>query len=102
METALIPKGLEPLGAWIPSAREWWDQHRQERIAWAKAHMLRPGDTVRIDFFLFDAPFAVAYRIRRNEDGRPYTDPDTGDIAMEPPAMQVLDELPPAHLLGGT
>lgn len=98
--TAVIPEGLEPVGVWDCASRVWADQHMQERIDWAKAHMQRPGDTCYAEFYLVDAPFAVLHRVKRNENGRAYLDPFTGGVAMEQPAVQALTELPPAHLLG--
>ena len=76
-----------------------WRRHMAEASEWAKEHLPRAADTFLAAFYLIDAPFAVVHRVRRNENGRAYTDPATGEIATEPPATVMLDELPPAHLL---
>jgi hypothetical protein len=92
----------EPLAVWDTRDGKdslWW-QHWREASKWAPAHIADANSTYRVEFFLVDAPFAVVWRYKRNENGRCYTDPATGDIASADPVVQMLDELPPDHLLG--
>jgi hypothetical protein len=67
---------------------------------WAREHVPRAEDTVRIDFYLLDGPFAVVHRVALNEHGSPFDDPATCGIAMEGPGVLALAELPPECLLG--
>lgn len=89
-----------PLAVWDSSRMDdglFW-QHWQETHVWAGEHISDVDSTYRVEFFLVDAPFAVVWRYKLNPDGRVYLDPETGDTAKAEPV--VLDELPPAHLLG--
>jgi hypothetical protein len=72
----------------------------QETSGWARAHIADVDSTYRVEFHLVDAPFAVVWRYKRNERGWCFTDPATGDVARAEPVVQMLDELPPPHLLG--
>ena len=66
-------------------------------------HIGRANDTYRVEFYLVDAPLAVAYRCRRNEDGFKYRIRETGEAlgSRNPSASCHLGGLPPARLLGG-
>lgn len=92
-------EGLEPLAVWdcTDSGGTWWTAGHLQRVEWAKANMPRANDTVRLDFYLLDAPFAVAYRTRRNGDGVKWA--QDGGPVMDEPAIVPLAELPPKHLL---
>ena len=72
--------------------------HLAEAIAWAKAHLPDAGSTYLAEFYLIDAPFAVVHTVKRNEDGRAYDDPATGEIAVNEPMTVMLTGLPPEHL----
>lgn len=101
--TAFIPEGLEPLGVWDCGDRSsaYWTAGWQETSAWAQAHIHGAVWTTRVEFYLLDAAFAVVHRLAVGENGKPYMDPETGEAAMDAPAVVPLAELPPAHLLGG-
>jgi hypothetical protein len=92
--------GLSPLAVWDCEDRGgvWWRDFR-ECCAWAVANIRNADSTFRIDFYLVDAPFAVVYRDSRDEAGKLFTDPATGEIARDEPVVQLLTELPPSHLL---
>jgi hypothetical protein len=92
----------EPLATWDTRdhGSPWWGDHPIEISKWAVAHIADANSTYRVEFFLVDAPFAVVCRYTRNDHGHCFTDPETGDIARDEPVVQVLDELPPTHLLG--
>jgi hypothetical protein len=89
----------EPLAVWDVREQAWY-RIMGEAICWAMAHIDDAVSTYRVEFFLVDAPFAVVWRYKRNEQGRCFTDPATGEIACAEPVVQMLDELPPARLLG--
>lgn len=100
---AAIPDGLEPLGAW-DAGPGWADAFVDEKIAWARQNIPRVNDTYRVEFFVTDMPFAIAYRYAVNAEGRKYAIAEysfvaDGEPAREPPVIVPLDELPPAHLL---
>lgn len=103
MTAALVPDGLEPLGVW--DARDSWvDDLVNERIAWAREHIPRVNDTYRAEFYLLDSPIAILYRYAVNTEGRKYALARSEFIAdvepaTEPPVVQILGGLPPAHLL---
>lgn len=102
--TALIPEGLESLAVWDARDEAFWDVANPVfpgAIKWAGEHIERRDDTYRIEFYATDPPLAVVYRFKRDADGLKYQDPETGSIAVEPPAIVPLAELPPAHLLRG-
>lgn len=104
--TALIPEGLEPLAVWDPvRCHDWshgWTESMLYRLDdWMRDNLGRHRDIYRIDFYLLDAPFAVARRYKRNGDGFKYQDAETGKIAVDAPAVVPLAELPPEHLLKG-
>jgi hypothetical protein len=92
-----------PLAVWDANDRSglFWD-HWSETHVWAIEHLGRDvaNRTYRVEFFLVDAPFAVLHCFSLNADGRKYTDPATGGTARAKPVVQMLDELPPAHLMG--
>jgi hypothetical protein len=100
--TALIPDGLEPIAVWDCNDRDgtWWTDGMPERIKWAKANVPRVNDTLRLDFYLLDAPFMVAYRIKRDLRGKLAQTP-AGEPMLDEPVIVPLAELPPAHLLKG-
>ena len=89
-----------PVAVWDPNdARGVFRHHLDEASQWAQDHFPdRARNVVFAAFYLIDAPFAVVHMVKRNEDGRIYTDPETGDLAMEPPATVMLDGLPPERL----
>lgn len=97
---AVIPDGAELLGVWDcnDQSSAWWTTRQPQMRDWAKAHIERVNDTVRLDFYLLDGPFAVAYRVRRDEDGKLIFDQSTQGAVTET-AVQPLAELPPEHLL---
>jgi hypothetical protein len=101
MADVSIPDGLEPIAVWDPAAYDWYASPEtcEQRVAWARRHMPRPGDTTYAEFHLIDAPFMVLHHVKRNASGRIYLDPGTGQVALEPPVIVPLGELPPAHLL---
>jgi hypothetical protein len=90
---------IAPLAVWDPNLRGGvcW-RYIDEVSKWAIEHLDAAGDIILAEFYLIDAPFAIVHRLRRNENGRAYTDPETGELAKEPPATVMLDELPPEHL----
>ena len=104
--TAVVPDGLEPLAVW--DARDCTGPWRVttggeefyrsfDAACWMVGHVERARDVVRIEFYLFDAPFAVAHRVT----GRFELDRATGEPEQEPPVIVPLAELPPARLLRG-
>lgn len=102
MTSALaIPECLEPLAVWDTRDYDgaWWWLVREglKPYEWAQEHIREPNSTYRVDFYLFDGPFAVVHRYARDEDGRLYG--DGAEPVKLPPVVQPLDELPPAHLL---
>jgi hypothetical protein len=93
----------EPLAIWDANDMHglFW-RHHPEASAWAIEHLGRDvaNRTFRVGFHLVDAPFAVLQMCVRDENGRLLNDPATGDLAFAELVVQMLDELPPAHLLG--
>ena len=92
----------EPLAVWdCRDRRGLFREHLDEASAWAIRHLGQEvaNRTWRIDFHHADAPFAVLHGYALDADGRCYTDPETGSAALVV-GVQVLDELPPAHLMG--
>lgn len=91
----------EPRGVWDPNDRDGvFRQHRDECAQWAAAHLPGRGHyTLRAEFYLIDAPFAVVYDIGRDSEGRKLYDKAAGEPLLLPPATVMLSELPPAHLL---
>lgn len=102
----MIPEGAKPLGVWDTTDPDGlWHcggtlDMLHEAVTWAKAHIRRADDTYRVEFYLLDAPFGIVHRHARNADGHIFEDPGTGDVAHEDPVVQMLTDLPPAHLLG--
>jgi hypothetical protein len=97
-----IPDGLEPLAVW--DARDPLNCQPDvprylESTEWAKAHIERVNDTYRAEFYLVDGPFAVVHRYSADDTGRRLLLAGDGELATEEPVVQMLDELPPAHLL---
>lgn len=90
-----------PLAVWdCCGARPFhkWE-HWPEAVEWNATHLPGQGDdTYRLEFYLVDAPFAVAYRYATNDKGHRYIDPATGHPAVEKPVTVVLSDLPPPHL----
>lgn len=97
--TAVIPDGLEPLATWDARTPEWLDEHFMERITWASEHIPERDVVYRLEFYVFDSPFAVAHRYKRHAAGRAYHDPDLDGPARDEPVIVPLTELPPPHLL---
>ena len=89
---------MQPIEVWDAGSPDWADSFIWERSAWVAEHLGRAEMTTRVEFFLVDAPFAVAHRFAQDASGRPFVDLATGEPAMEKPATQLLDELPPVHL----
>jgi hypothetical protein len=100
METALLAGEL--LGVWDTRDRSshWWQPSRHEASQWAVNHIRDANSAYRVEFRLLDAPYAIVWRYTRNEQGRCFNDPVTDEVACDAPVVQLLDELPPAHLLG--
>lgn len=98
MSAVLTPA---PVAVWDPNARDgvFW-RHMNEASEWARQHLPCAADTYLAEFYLIDAPFAVVHTVKRNENGRAYTDPATGEIAVNEPVTVMLSELPPEHLRG--
>ena len=103
---ALIPEGLEPLAVW--DTRDIDGLWRcggdicmlGEATRWANAHIREATRTYRVEFYLLDSPFAVLYRYKVDDDGRKFALEPGGDaLTEEEPVVQMLGELPPAHLL---
>ncbi len=93
----LLPEGLEPLGVWdVDESWGAWRRHLREAGPWARDHIRDSNRTVRAEFYLLDAPLAVVYRLAEDSSGRLIW--RDGPVCEEP-AVEVLDELPPAHLL---
>ena len=93
------PDGPAPIAAWDPNDPcNVYRSHLEEAAAWARENLPRSSDTVLVEFYLIDAPFAVVQRIRRDGDGKICVDRETGTV-LEPPATVMLADLPPAHLL---
>ena len=92
----------EPLAVWDTHdyGDSLYSQHIVECSNWANEHIRDCKFTYRAEFYLADAPFVVLYRYKRNDGGYCYLDPATGDTAVAEPVAQMLDELPPDHLLG--
>jgi hypothetical protein len=92
----------EPLAVWDCRERDslFW-QHWQETHIWAMEHLKDANSTYRAEFHLIDIPFAVVHRFATDDNGRKFRDSGTGCIACATPVIEieVLDELPPAHLL---
>lgn len=101
MSTLVIPEGLEPLAAWdgIRISEYGFSRETIERAEWARERLGDPAFIYRAEFYLLDGPFAVVHCYARGADGFKYQDAETGSIAVEPPAIVPLGELPPAHLL---
>ena len=103
MAVSVIPEGLEPLAVW-DAGPGWVDGLVDERIAWARQHILRVNDTYRVEFYLIDAPFAVVHRFKLDANGRKYALGEysfisDGEPAREEPVVVPLGGLPPARLL---
>lgn len=110
--TAVIPEGLAPVGVWDARDPEgWWARSGTAARAalmiqaanWMSTRIRRGTDSYRVEFHRLEigdraAHFAVVYRYARNGDGYKHNGPD-GEIAVEPPVIVPLTELPPAHLL---
>jgi hypothetical protein len=93
----------EPLAVWDCNERGGlFQEHRVEACAWAVKHLGQEvaNRTLRVDFHLLDAPFAVLYQVVTDENGRKLARRPAGGPWLADPVVQMLDELPPAHLLG--
>jgi hypothetical protein len=93
---------LAPLAVWDTRDHGFWERERRwwrEVVDWAQVHIPEADRTYRAEFYLVDAPFARVFRYRDNSEGRRYLDPATGEPAVEEPAVVVLSELPPRHLM---
>ena len=100
--------GITPVAAWGATEPDagWGRWHSwprwQEAEKWAEERGLVGTAllTYRIEFYLVDIPFARIYSFARNDNGHLFTDPATGKAALAEPVAVVLDELPPAELMG--
>jgi hypothetical protein len=100
----------EPLAVWdVRGAEGPWQRmtppgepfrRSYEATQWVVSNFERARDVFRIEFYVLDAPFAIVHRYCRDENGHGYYDPEPDSRAAELPVVQMLDELPPAHLLG--
>jgi hypothetical protein len=93
-----------PIAVWDAQDPEglFWLNWR-EASAWATEHIRDVNDTYRAEFYLLDAPFVVLHRFAADDAGRHIWDPETESAMLAgQPVVQVLDELPPPHLLGRT
>jgi hypothetical protein len=101
MAPTAAPPEAEPLAVWDTRdhGSPWWD-HLIEGSKWATAHIAEAESTYRVEFYLVDAPFAVLNRHQRDEGGRLRWNPETNYPFCREPVVQMLDELPPAHLMG--
>jgi hypothetical protein len=102
---------IAPLAVWGAKERDGkgWDRWHswprwREAEGWAIERGLA-GDglaTYRIEFYLIDAPFARIFRYALDHEGRRFmADPAAyRKPALAEPVTVVLDELPPAELLG--
>jgi len=97
-----------PLAAWGAAEPDvgwgrWYSWPRRlEAEKWAMDRGLI-GDGIlayRIEFYLVDAPFARVYCFARNGAGHLFNHPATGRPALAEPVTIMLDDLPPAELLG--
>lgn len=94
-----VPEGLEPLAGWTSADPEFRDGVFSARFFWLSCespirHLWR---THRIEFYLFDSPFAVVHRYAADIEHRKYQVGD--EIAKDEPVIVPLAELPPEQLL---
>lgn len=109
-DRAAIPEGLEPLAVWdvrerLGPWREWTNGGEEtddsvDAVLWAMCNLAPSRNIYRIEFYLLDCPLAVVHRWKLGEDGRKFALEPGGEGVTEAPAVQMLAELPPAHLLG--
>jgi hypothetical protein len=77
-----------------PWFRQWPDTAR-----WSSAHLSeRRNRCYRAEFYLIDAPFVVLHCFAEDPGGRILG--VDGEPAAADPVIELLDELPPPHLLG--
>lgn len=91
----------EPIAVWDANlAGSLWFRLWPETARWSQAHI---SDTrnrcFRAEFHLIDVPFAVLHCYAKDENGHSFNGPD-GEPALADPVVEMLDELPPPHLLG--
>jgi hypothetical protein len=93
----------EPLAVWDvrdDQASLWW-RNWGENLRWAREHMSDCRNRCyRAEFYLIDAPCVVLHCYAETQDGRRVCDPQTGAPVLAEPVTEMLDELPPPHLLG--
>jgi hypothetical protein len=92
----------EPLAVWDTRDYDslWW-QHRSQAAEWTRQHLSdRRIHCFRAEFHLIDVPFAVLHCYAEDENGCIISDPVTGQAVRAEPVTEMLDELPPPHLLG--
>jgi hypothetical protein len=102
--TGAAKVAADPLAVWDTRGdgalwNSFTDGRFTQATTWAARHIQEPRITFRIEFYLIDAPFAVVYRYIRDEEDRLMHDPATGRPRATEPVIQMLDELPPAHLM---
>lgn len=92
-----------PLAVWDVREPGWRRLAAAGACEWAIEHLGQDAAnrTYRIEFRRADgAPCAALYQFAVNEDGRKVHDPAIAGPARAEPVVQMLDELPPDHLMG--
>lgn len=95
---------LTPSPTAVYDARDhsWWglpEPDRDRFVEWLTGQGYEyNGKTVRrVEVYEGDSPTARVFAFRLDEQGRKHIDPETGDVAMEPPHDLVLSSLPPVQ-----
>ena len=68
-----------------------------ERRTRLRAMAEAEAGTAGVEVYEGDSPTARVFAFRLDEQGRKHIDPETGDVAMEPPHDLVLSSLPPVQ-----
>lgn len=82
-------------------------EHRAAAEQWARGRGIIGDErghprsaTYRLEFWLVDLPFAVAWRYAKNDSERLRWEPGTAGPARSPPERILLADLPPPEFLG--
>ena len=95
-----------PLAVWDVREDPWWDKYYARRD-WLKAAGLPARKMYRVEFFLFDAPFARIFCYALNKEGCRHWAPghaqaphdhDACSPVYEAPCDVLLEDLPPREL----
>jgi hypothetical protein len=87
---------LAPLAVWDTRTEEFFSLNVEEIMEWAR-HNLPARDIIRIEFYLYDTPFAVITRAMV-QDGYPFIDIHA-EIVVHDPEIITIRSLPPEHLI---